>query len=143
MADTKISRAAGATGGPAETVDETTEFLRKDGVYAVPSTVDGVQTLNGGTDTAASAPVLTPAFASGTASQLSDTTRDYMIYLTVTTSGTATTVEFGHSSAADDVVLLSDVSVTAPMVISFRLPAGWYVKLTWTTTVFSQSAVGC
>lgn len=91
---------------------------------------------------ASPSPLLTPAF-SGTASQLSDVTRDYMIYLSVTTSGTATTVEFGHSSAASDVVLVNNASVTAGQVVSFRLPAGWYAKASGTSTVFSQAAVGC
>jgi hypothetical protein len=36
MADLKISGAAGETGGTAETADQVTEFLRKDGLYAVP-----------------------------------------------------------------------------------------------------------
>jgi hypothetical protein len=36
MADTKISNAAGETGGPAETQDLTTTFLRKDGLYQSP-----------------------------------------------------------------------------------------------------------
>ena len=58
MTDLKIAKQAGATGGAGETVEQTTTFLRKDGVYAVPSTVAGVQVLNGGTDTAGSAPVI-------------------------------------------------------------------------------------
>jgi hypothetical protein len=36
MADTKISAAAGETGGPAETQDLLTQFLRKDGLYVTP-----------------------------------------------------------------------------------------------------------
>lgn len=95
-----------------------------------------------GTNSAASAPVITPAF-SGTASQLNDTTRDYVVYLCVTTSGTATTVEFGPTSSANAVVLVNNASVTAGQVVSFRLPAGWFVKASGTSTVFSQSAVGC
>jgi len=98
---------------------------------------------NAGINTSGSAPVITPTF-DGTASQLSDTSRDYMVYLTVTTSGTVTTVEFGPTSAAvDDVILVDDASVTAGQCISFRLPAGWWVKASGTTTVFLQTAVGC
>ena len=144
MTDLKIAKQAGATGGAGETVEQTTTFLRKDGVYAVPSTVAGVQVLNGGTDTAGSAPVIaSPGFASGTASQLSDTTRDYLVYLNVTTSGTATSVTIGPTSAGNTVSILASASVTAGQVISFRLPAGWYAKVTWTTTVFAQTAIGC
>lgn len=39
MADTKISAAGGETGGPAETADLTSNFLRKDGLYINPFTV--------------------------------------------------------------------------------------------------------
>lgn len=105
--------------------------------------VGGVFTPTDGTNTAGSAPLLTSLGFTGTAAQLSDTSRDYIVYLCVTTSGTATTVEFGHTSAASDVVLVNNAAVTAGQVISFRLPAGWYVKASGTSTVFSQSAVGC
>lgn len=49
MPDTKISTAGGETGGPAETADLTTTFLRKDGLYTNPlasPTITG--TVNGG-----------------------------------------------------------------------------------------------
>lgn len=108
-----------------------------------PETLNATLALDAGTNTAASAPLLTSLGFTGTAAQLSDVTRDYTVYLAVTTGGTATTVEFGHTSAATDVVLVSNASVTAGQVISFRLPAGWYVKASGTSTVFSQSAVGC
>jgi hypothetical protein len=62
-------------------------------------TVAGLLTLNGGTATAGSAPVLTPAFANGTAAQLSDHTRDYMVYLECTTAGTALVVAIGPTSS--------------------------------------------
>jgi hypothetical protein len=109
------------------------------------TTVTGLLTLNGGTDTAGSAPVIAaPAFANGTAAQLSDLTRDYMVYLTVTTSGTATSVTIGHTSAASDVTIMGSAAATAGQVISFRLPAGWYAKWAGTTTAIAdQSAVGC
>ena len=108
-------------------------------------TLSGLLTLNGGTDTAGSAPVLTSlGAASGTALQLTDTGRDYMVYLEVTTSGTATSLTMGHTSAASDVTLLSSVSVTAGDLYSFRLPAGWYFKWAGTTTAIgNQNAVGC
>jgi hypothetical protein len=143
VSDAKISQQQGATGGVGESVDQTTTFQRKDGTYQTPNVVNGVQILNGGTNTASSPPVLTSLGFDGTAAQLADTSRDYMVYLCVTTSGTATTVEFGHSSAANDVVMVNDASVTAGQAISFRLPAGWYVKASGTSTVFAQYAVGC
>ena len=51
-----------------------------------------------GTNTAAAANVLTPAFAGGTAAQLSDVNRDYMVYLECTTAGTSLTVAIDRKS---------------------------------------------
>lgn len=96
-----------------------------------------------GTSTSVSAPVLTPAFVSGTAAQLADLTRDYHVYLAITTSGTATTVAIGPTSTPANTILPSS-SVTAGQLISFRVPAGWYVKWAGTTTaIATQTAVGC
>lgn len=100
---------------------------------------------NAGTSSAGSAPVLTALGAvSGTAIQLTDLTRDYQVYLEVTTAGTATSVTIGHTSSANDVTLMASAAATAGQVITFRLPAGWYFKWTGTTTaVANQVAVGC
>jgi len=97
-----------------------------------------------GTSTAASAPVLTPSFASGTAAQLSDTTRDYQVYLECTTSGTATSITIGPTSAANAATIMASAAATAGTVYTVRLPAGWYLKWAGTTTAFAtQAAVGC
>lgn len=98
-----------------------------------------------GTTSAVSAPVLTALGAvSGTAIQLTDLTRDYMVYLQVTTSGTATSLTIGHTSSANDVTLVTSGATAAGDLWSFRLPAGWYFKWTGTTTaVGNQVAVGC
>lgn len=100
---------------------------------------------NAGTSSAGSAPILTSLGAvSGTALQLSDLTRDYLVYLEVTTAGTATSVTIGHTSAASDVSIMTSAAATAGQVITFRLPAGWYFKWTGTTTAIgNQVAVGC
>lgn len=105
----------------------------------------GIMQMQKGTDSSASAPILTSLGAvSGTAIQLSDLTRDYLVYLEVTTAGTATSVTMGHTSSANDVSLMTSQAATAGQVISFRLPAGWYFKWTGTTTaVGNQVAVGC
>jgi len=106
-------------------------------------TVNGQLTLNGGTTTAGSAPVLTPAFANGTAAQLTDTTRDYMVYLTVGTAGTAFSLAIGPTSTPANTIVPSSVA-TAGQVYTIRLPAGWYLKWAATTaTLAGQSAVGC
>lgn len=98
-----------------------------------------------GTSTAASAPVLTALGAvTATALQLSDTTRDYVVYLEVTTAGTATSLTMGPTSSANAVSLMTSQAATAGQVITFRLPAGWYFKWTGTTTAIgNQVAVGC
>ena len=100
---------------------------------------------NAGTSSAGSAPVLTALGAvSGTALQLADLTRDYQVYLTVTTAGTATSVTLGPTNAASAVTIMVSAPATAGQVISFRLPAGWFYKWTGTTTAISnQVAVGC
>ena len=108
-------------------------------------TFSALATLTGGTTTAGSAPVLTSLGAtSGAAIQLTDTTRDYIGYLQVTTSGTATSLTMGHTSGASDVTIVTSGAVSAGTLWSFRLPAGWYFEWTGTTTaVGNQNAVGC
>lgn len=144
MTDSKISKQQGPTGGVAESVGDTTTFYRKDGTYQSPSVVNGVQTLNGGTDTAPSAPVISsPGFAVGTASQLSDLTRDYMVYITIGTPGTGMTLAIGPGSVPAN-TLHSTSTPTAGMQFEFRLPAGWYAEIAGSsTTIASQIAIGC
>lgn len=94
-------------------------------------------------NTAAAAAVLTPTFANGTAAQLTDTTRDYMVYLQVGTAGTATTLQIGPTSGVADTLKASSAA-NAGDLWTFRLPAGWFVK--WagtTTTIATQTAIGC
>ena len=111
----------------------------------VVGTFGEVVNANAGTSSAGSAPILTSLGAvSGTALQLSDLTRDYLVYLEVTTAGTATSVTIGHTSGASDVSIMTSAAATAGQVITFRLPAGWYFKWTGTTTAIgNQVAVGC
>lgn len=144
MTDLKISKQAGATGGTAETAEQTTTFLRKDGVYQAPSTVNNVQTLNAGTNTAPSAPVISsPGFVSGTASQLSDTTRDYEVYFTIGTGGGTVTIAVGPTSTPATTIVNAAVGVNGE-VIRVRLPAAWYLEITVaTSTIGKQIAIGC
>jgi hypothetical protein len=103
----------------------------------------GVASHNAGTSTAGSAPVLTPAFAANTAAQLADLTRDYMVYLEVGTAGTAFVVQIGPANTTTTTVSASGVA-TSGEVVSFRLPAGWWVKWNATTaTLANQTAIGC
>jgi hypothetical protein len=106
-------------------------------------TAGGLVTENAGTKTSGSAPVLTPAFANGVASQLSDLTRDYMVYLECTTAGTTLVVAIGPTSTPANSIITSSTATLGELV-SFRLPAGWYVEWSATTAAFAtQTAIGC
>ncbi len=96
-----------------------------------------------GTATAASAPVITPALANGTAAQLADLTRDYVLYLEIGTAGTALVVKIGPTSTPANTVSASGTA-TSGQLITVRVPAGWYVE--WsaaTATMANQIAIGC
>ena len=105
--------------------------------------VGGKLTLNGGTTTAGSAPVLTPTFSSTVAAQLTDTSRDYVCYLQFGAAGTAMSVAIGPTSTPANTIINS-AAVVAGECINFRIPAGWYTKVSFTTTTLvSQKAIGC
>lgn len=97
----------------------------------------------GYTSTASGATATTPTFANGTASQLANTNKDAMVYLTVGTAGTAMTIAIGPTSTPANTVVSSSPA-TAGQVYSIRLPAGWYLKWSATTaTIANQLAVSC
>jgi hypothetical protein len=101
--------------------------------------------VNDGFNTSGSAPILTGVAGTngGAAVQLSDTSRDYMVYLQVGTAGTAWIVSMGHTSAGNDVTLHASGVATAGQVLSFLLPTGWYFLWSATTATLAQSvAVG-
>jgi hypothetical protein len=103
----------------------------------------GIISQNAGTNSAGSAPLLTPANANGTAAQLTDTTRDYMLYLTIGTAGTALTVAIGPTAGVADTIYTA-ATATGGEAICFRLPAGWFWKWAATTaTLAEQTAIGC
>jgi hypothetical protein len=111
----------------------------------IPGTLilSGIGSFNAGTNSAGSAPLLTPANANGTAAQLTDTTRDYMLYLSVGTAGTALSVAIGPTAGVADTIYTASVA-TAGQSVSFRLPAGWFWKWAATTaTLAEQTAIGC
>jgi hypothetical protein len=114
---------------------------------AFPGTPVGVPTdpvsFPDGTSTAVSAPVLTPAFASGTAAQLADVTRDYMCYFVIGTGGGTVSLAIGPTSTPAYTIASAATGVEGE-VIGVRLPAGWYLKITVaTSTIASQTAIGC
>ena len=77
--------------------------------------------------------------ASGT--QLSDTTRDYMVYLGVVSGGAAATLSIGAANTA--VSTLYAAATCGPGTqYAFRLPAGWYIRFQATASV-QQTAISC
>ena len=103
----------------------------------------GIVTPGAGTNGSGSAPQLAPGLTVNTPSQLSDTTRDYMIYLTVGTAGTGVQVKIGPNNPPVRNVYGS-ATPTAGQQIVFRLPAGFWAEVTGTgTTIAAQNAIGC
>lgn len=102
-----------------------------------------LQTANGGIQSTAiaNANVLTPTNSNGTAAQLSDTSRDYMVYLTIGTAGTGLTVLIGPTSTPANTIYNASTA-TAGEAISFYLPNGWWWEWSATTaTLASQLAI--
>ena len=105
--------------------------------------VGGKLTLNGGTTTAGSAPVLTPGFTNGVVARLTDTTRDYTLFLQIGTPGTAFSVLIGPTSTPATTIYAS-ATPPAGALLTIRIPAAWYLKFSGTgTTLASQTAIGC
>lgn len=101
-------------------------------------------TVNGGVNTSGSVPVISsPGFSSGVASQLSDLTRDYMVYFRIATGGGTISLAIGPTSSPANTIMSSATGVNGEL-ISVRLPAGWYLEITLaTSTIGSQIAIGC
>jgi hypothetical protein len=98
-----------------------------------------------GSNTAAEAGahVLVPTFGNGVAAQLADTSRDYDVYLTVGTGGTAFTVAIGPTSTPANTIVPAGPA-TSGQVVPVRLPAGWFLEWSATTaTLAGQLAIGC
>jgi hypothetical protein len=114
-------------------------------VGEVVGTFGEVITANAGTNSAGSAPVISsPGFASGTASQLSDLTRDYEVYFQIGTGGGTVTLSMGAAAAGTAVAILTSAVGVNGELIRVRLPAGWYLKITVaTSTIADQIAIGC
>ena len=109
-------------------------------------TLSGILHAGAGTDSSGSAPILTAVAGTngGGGVQLTDTTRDYQVYLQVGTAGTAWIVSMGHTGSANDVTLHASGVATAGQTLTFRLPAAWYFLWSATTATLAQSvAVGC
>jgi hypothetical protein len=102
-------------------------------------TASGVVTQNGGTSTAGTATVTTPTFVSTTARQLS-TTQDSMLYINITTAASLA-VAIGADNTTANTIQSAESSALG--VITLRIPAGWWVKLTGTMADLAITAVTC
>jgi len=90
----------------------------------------------------ASAAALLGTAATGT--QLSDTTRDYMVYLTSVggSAGATLTIGTAASAAGCFATLYANATIGTGFSYSFRLPAGWYIR-PQATVAFTQTAISC
>lgn len=103
-------------------------------------TIAGLSTFNGGTNTAAAATVTTPTL--GAAAQLAQTTKDSMLYIVVGTAGTLT-IAIGATSGVTTTIV-SGVASSIGDMYSIRLPAGWYIAVTSSTTAaWTTTAIIC
>lgn len=104
--------------------------------------VDGVIGSKG-FDTSLSAPSPAQALAINVVGQLTDLTRDYMLYLTFSGAGNLT-INIGNANPPTRTVIPA-TAVVAGALYPVRIPAGWFIKLTGTGTVAiaSQNVVGC
>jgi hypothetical protein len=67
-----------------------------------------------------------------------------MVYIQVGTAGTAFIISIGHTVSANDVTIHASGTATTGQIVSFRLPAGWYILWSATTATITQTTcVGC
>lgn len=77
--------------------------------------------------------------------QLPDTTRDYMCYVTTVGGGGGNTLTIGPNSTATTATIFANATITtvASIPISWRQPAGWFVMFNGTATLGVQSGIPC
>ena len=80
--------------------------------------------------------------SAATGTQISDHTRDYMVYLTTTAGGAGATVLIGATSACTSTVTASG-SIGTGVCISYKLPAGWFSMWTTAVAIGQQNAISC
>ena len=117
------------------------------------TTYNGIQTYaaNSGDNTNAAAVYLNGTIGAGanailgtaaTGTQLSDTTRDYMVYIGVTAGGAAATLSIGAANTAV-ATLFAAATCNVGTQYTFRLPAGWYIRFQGTAGITQQTAISC
>jgi hypothetical protein len=118
-------------------------------------TLSGItqQQSGGGVNSSLSATYLNATIGAGgnallgtaaTGTQLSDTTRDYMVYLTSVGGSAGATLTIGTASSAAGcfATLYANATIGTGFSYSFRLPAGWYIR-PQATVAFTQTAISC
>lgn len=95
---------------------------------------------SGGTNTAGSAAVTAPVLAA--AAQLAQTSADAMLYIDVTVAGTLT-IKIGPTVGVANTIV-NGLAAAIGDQYTIRLPAGWYVAVTTSTTaVWTTTAITC
>ena len=118
-----------------------------------PTTYTGIQTYaaNSGDNTSAAAVYLNATIGAGgnailgtaaSGTQLSDLTRDYMVYIGVTAGGAAATLSIGAANTAV-ATLYAAATCGVGSQYAFRLPAGWYIRFQGTAGITQQTAISC
>ena len=79
--------------------------------------------------------------AAGT--QIPDTTRDYMCYVTSIGGGAGNTLTIGPNSTATTATIFANATITsvASLTYTWRLPAAWYVRFNGTATLGVQTGL--
>ena len=134
------------------TVSNIQQVGTANGTYAGTQTFNGIIDANAGYNSAGSVNVLLGGtIGSGgaailgtaaTGTQLSDTTRDYMVYIGVTAGGAAATLTIGPANTAVN-TLYAAATCNVGTDYAFRLPAGWYVRFQGTAGITQQIAISC
>lgn len=98
-----------------------------------------------GINSASSANYLTPSFgvSASSGTQLSDISRDYMVYLTTSAGGANNTLTIGPNSTATLATIYASATTGTGIMWSFKLPAGWYVRPQGAVAIGFQSAISC
>ena len=103
--------------------------------------MNGVVNIYTGTSTQFGAATSTPTISTGVAVQI-DTTVDVMLYADITTSNTFAWT-MGSTSAGTGVSIVASHTAAAGSAYCARVPAGWYVKSTFTSADVTWTAVTC
>jgi hypothetical protein len=80
--------------------------------------------------------------SAATGTQISDTTRDYMVYVTTSAGGAGGTMLIGATSACTSTVYAS-ATVGTGILVSYKLPAGWFSMWTTAVAIGQQNAISC